>query len=280
MTDNYYDREYDPKNRIANFADYFTRWKGASLEAREQLTGQLDISYGPSDDETLDYFPASQAGAPLLIFLHGGYWRSFHKDDFSWIAPAYVAAGISVSVVNYSLAPQVTLPAMVEQVRRSVLWLHSNSLRLGHDPARIVCSGHSAGGHLTAMMLVTNWADLNHSQSIEPIRAAIGISGLYDLEPISKTEFLKPEISLDTETISSMSPVKLTPSGQTPLLTVVGQQESSEFHRQSQMLVDCWGNSITQGPLDIGGANHFDVCDEFVNENSELFRLVCSFCEA
>jgi len=278
MTDNYYDLEYDPKIRISNPTDYFTRWKDASLAARAQLSAQLGVSYGKHDEETLDYFPAQQADAPLLIFIHGGYWRAFHKDDFSWIAPAYVAAGISVAIVNYSLLPQVTLPVMVDQVRRSIIWLHSNSADLHHDPGRIVCSGHSAGGHLTAMAVATNWAASGYSESENPLSAAITISGLFDLEPISRTPFLKPELALDTETILSMSPTELKPPVETPLLTVVGQQESSEFHRQSQLLVDRWGSSTVQGPLLVDDANHFDACDQFANESSELFRATCLLC--
>ena len=107
VSNGFYDLEYDPKPSIPNFADYFSRWKEEAVEARETATVNANLAYGPSAEETLDYFPADMPGAPLLVFIHGGYWRAFHKDDFSWIAPAYVAAGVSVAVVNYALLPSV-----------------------------------------------------------------------------------------------------------------------------------------------------------------------------
>tara|TARA_B110000114_G_scaffold143928_1_gene152584 strand:+ start:6493 stop:7359 length:867 start_codon:yes stop_codon:yes gene_type:complete len=278
VPNNFYDREYDPKLNIPNYKEYFARWKIASVNAHNQSTAKLNLSYGPTDDETLDYFPAQQDKSPLLVFVHGGYWRAFNKSDFSWIARPYVASGISVAIINYGLAPQVALSEIVTQVRRSMTWLQGNSSELNFDPERIVYSGHSAGGHLTAMLLATHCSDSDNMTPTQPLRAVIAVSGIFDLEPISKAPFLQSDLRLDTETIRELSPVNLSPASDTPLFTVVGQLESNEFHRQSKLIQRRWGDSIVLGPIIIEGANHFDVCDIFADINSSLFQSTCSLC--
>ena len=125
----------------------------------------------------------------------------------------------------------------------------------------------------------TAWSDPRYGLSATtPLKAAVAISGLFDLEPVSQAQFLKPEFSLDADTIQSMSPANLQPSGPAPVWTVVGQKESSEFHRQSQLLVERWGSAIVHGPFVVDGANHFDVCDEFASSDSALFKLTLALC--
>nr|XP_061812137.1 kynurenine formamidase-like [Nerophis lumbriciformis] len=278
MSDDFYDNEYDPKKRVPNAAEYFTRWKEAAVVARHEPTAKLDLTYGPSAAETLDYFPARQATAPLLVFIHGGYWRAFDKSDFSWVAPAYVEAGVAVAVVNYALAPAVTLAEIVGQLRRSIAWLYSNAAELGADPNRIVCSGHSAGGHLTAMLLATNWFEVEASLPPRPLWAGVSISGIFDLEPLLKAEFLRSEIVLDANARHNLSPANLQPTSTSPLLTAAGELESSEFHRQNQLLLDRWGTTAVSGPLIVKGANHFSVCDDFADNNGKLFQATRAIC--
>ena len=279
MSDGFFDREYDPKRTIPDFASYFARWKKEALRARREATVEADIEYGPSAEETLDFFPAGSSRTPLLIFLHGGYWRAFHKDDFSWVAPAYVAAGISVAVVNYALAPAVSLFEITSQIRRSIAWLVSNSASLAVDPRRIVCSGHSAGGHLAAMALTTDWSEFGLAAGARPLSGAIAISGLFDLVPVSQADFLKSDLGLDAIACERLSPINLRPTMTAPVLTVVGELESNEFHRQSELLVRHWGNSAVAGPMIVEAANHFDVCDRFADKDSQLFRTTTKYCE-
>ena len=216
--------------------------------------GSLEPALRASDEETLDFFPAPTASAPLLMFIHGGYWRAMHKDDFAWIAPPYTEQGIAVANVNYALAPKAHLGEIVTQVRRAVGWLHENAVRLGFDSARLVCSGHSAGGHLAAMLLATEWGHFAESLPSQPLRGAVAISGLFDLEPLMRAEFLRQEIVLTDEEIHDLSPVNLAPSQGSHVLTVVGELESSEFYRQSRLLVDRWGDTVAQGPVVVCGS--------------------------
>jgi arylformamidase len=142
------DKEYNPRTQIPQFANWFSLWKTQALEARESLRGHLNVSFGASPAETLDYFPAAERHAPLLIFIHGGYWRALDKEDFSWVAPPYVAKGIAVAVLNYGLAPGTPIGDIVGQIRRACIWAYDSWESLDVDPSRIFCTRHSAGGHL------------------------------------------------------------------------------------------------------------------------------------
>jgi len=206
-TDNdFLEREYNPRVQIPQFADFFARWKRSALETRESLRASLDIAYGPASAETLDYFPAAAASAPLLIFIHGGYWRALDKADFSWVAPGFVAAGISVAVLNYGLAPTTPVPEIVAQMRRGCAWLHGNAPGLGVDAQRIFCSGHSAGGHLTGMMLATDWPSLSRSLPKRLLAGALTVSGVFDLQPLTHAEFLRKDLCLDEVGARAISP--------------------------------------------------------------------------
>jgi arylformamidase len=266
------DREYNPRVQIANFGDFFARWKAQALKTRESLEARLDLAYGTAPAETLDYFPAAQASAPVLIFIHGGYWRALDKADFSWVAPAYVAAGISVAVLNYALAPRTPVPEIVRQVRRACAWLHGNAADLKCDPTRIYCSGHSAGGHLTAMMLATDWPALSASLPRRLLAGALTISGVFDLRPLTHAEFLRKDLGLDENAAREISPAFLPLHNDVPLLRAVGALESGEFHRQSELIAAHWPGACTTGLIDVAGCDHFSVCEALATPGSVLFE--------
>jgi arylformamidase len=227
-----------------------------------------DLRYGPTSAEALDFFPAAQDDAPLLIFIHGGYWRAFDKSDFSWIAPPYVRAGVSVAVVNYGLAPGTPLETIVEQSRRACQWLHRCADGLRFDRNRIVCSGHSAGGHLTAMIACDGIPPLDPRL----LAGAVTISALADLEPLVNVEFLKGDLRLDLERARLLSPVRMRPAARAPLLAAVGQLESSEFRRQTRILAEGWGGSMSCRTLTVANTHHLSVCDAFATPGNELFE--------
>ena len=268
------DKEYNPRAQIQDFADFFVRWKQDAQKARDSLTGQLDLAYGAAAAEKLDFFPAAGAGAPLLIFIHGGYWRVLDKADFSWIAPPYVAAGISVAVLNYGLVPKTPMPEIVNQVRRACAWLFGNAGNLGIDRSRLFCSGHSAGGHLTGMMLATDWPALSAALPKRLLAGALTVSGVFDLRPLTHAEFLRKDLGLDEAAAQAISPAFLNLHNEAPLWRALGALESGEFHRQSELIAAHWPGAAKTGLLDVPGCNHFSVCDAMAKPGNVLFETL------
>jgi arylformamidase len=266
------DREYNPRTAIPSFAKFFARWKDTSREVRASAPAQLGVRYGQVAPQTLDFFPAAGTGRPLLVFVHGGYWRALDKDDFSWLAPAYVAAGISVAILNYGLAPATPVAQIVQQVREACIWLHRNAKALSVDAARIVCAGHSAGAHLTAMMLATDWRALAPELPRRLLAGAVAISGLFDLEPLTRAQFLRDDLRLDQAQARMLSPAFLPLHNDVTLIRAVGSLESGEFHRQSILIGQHWPEVCQRALIDVPDCNHFSVCDAFVDPQSVLFQ--------
>jgi arylformamidase len=210
----------------------------------------------------------------VLVFIHGGYWRALDKADFSWVAPGYVAAGISVAVVNYGLAPKTPLGEIVAQVRRCLAWIHTRAQDLSVDPARIFCSGHSAGAHLTAMMLATDWTTVSPGLPRALLAGALTISGLFELEPLTRAEFLRHDLALDAAAARQLSPAYLPLKSAAPLLRAVGALESGEFHRQSELIAQHWPSVCTTAVLDVPECNHLTVCDAFAAPGNMLFEAL------
>lgn len=282
------DAQYNNRAMVPDYPAYLARWQADSEIARKTLAVELDIAYGKSDAERLDVFRAvdQPRGAPVLVFIHGGYWQALDKRDFDFVARAYVAAGVTVVVVNYALTPTVSMDEIVRQTRASLAWTWQNARRFGGDPGRIHVTGHSAGGHLTAALLVTNWPTLG--LPADPIAGAVAISGLYELEPI-RLSYLNQAIRLDADAARRNSPIfavqalEATDSAvvstapgklrSAPLTLAVGQKESDEFHRQQRSFAAAWlaaGRPVQE--LDLPGRNHFSVLDAFCDPNSALFR--------
>jgi arylformamidase len=274
------DLEYNPRIGVPDVAGIFAGWQNDSRAARERLTCKLDLRYAEGPAETLDFFPAPGSNRPLLIFVHGGYWRALDKLDFSSIAPAYVAAGFSVAVLNYGLAPATPLLEIVAQVRRACVWLYRNAGVLDVDPHHLVCSGHSAGGHLTAMMLATDWKQLASDLPPRLLSGAVAISGLFDLDPIARTPFVRDDLRLDASLVRQLSPALLPLHNDAPFLLAVGALETAEFHRQSQLIAGHWPSACRSPLLDLPGCNHFSACEALGAPVSLLFQKVCALLQA
>ena len=240
--------------------------------ARSRLPRHLDIPFGPTRAETLDIFPAAPSGpggAPVFVFIHGGYWRALSSKDFSGVALGLHARGITTVVVNYALCPFVTIDEIVRQVRAAVAWTVRHIAEFGGDPARIGVGGHSAGGHLTAMCLQTEWAR-DYGLAQDPIQAALMISGIYDIAPL-RYSYLQPMIQLDDGCIRRNSPAFSARPSPTPAWITWGGNETSEFARQSAVMHAAWGAQGNTGPLrPIEGADHFTVIRGFESADSAL----------
>jgi arylformamidase len=204
------------------------------------------------------------------MFIHGGYWRALDKKDQSFLAPAWVDAGVSLAIVNYDLCPKVTIEAIVQQMLRASRWLWQHAEEYGMDPDRLYVSGHSAGGHLVAMLMSALWPVFDKSLPKDLWKGGIAISGLYDLRPIMHVDFLQPDLRLDEASALRLSPAYLPSATRAPLLTAVGGDESSEFHRQNALLGSRW-KSVHAGDVTMPGRNHFSILDAFCEPSGRLF---------
>ncbi len=272
------DREYNNRGKVADFAEYLARYAKESEAARRELPCWLDLRYGPSHGETLDVFPATGAApAPIQLFVHGGYWMALDKADFSFVARAFQAAGAVVVAINYALVPSVGMDELVRQCRASVAWVYRNAASFGGDPARIFVSGHSAGGHLVAMLLATDWpADRSIGGGLpaDAVKGGAGISGLYDLEPI-RLCYLDDTLKLAPEVARRNSPVHLAPGSRAPLLLPVGGLEGPEYHRQTEDLAAAWRrHGVPCEVLNMPGIHHFSIVSQLEDPESELSRAI------
>ena len=243
------DRQYNNRALVPEHAAHFERWASASLQARQGLPCLLDVAYGHGAGETLDVFPAPRkAGrppAPVLVFIHGGYWRSLDKSDHSFIAPAFVKQGACVVVPNYALCPAVTIPQIALQMTQALAWVHRHIGAHGGDPQRITVVGHSAGGHLAAMMLACQWSLVGEDLPDALVQNAMAISGVFDLEPLRHTAFLQDSLRLTPKQVRQVSPAGFAApplqEGRGELVAVAGADESDEFVRQNQLIQDRLG---------------------------------------
>ena len=271
LTPEFCERGYNNRAAVPDHPEYFRRYAEDSAKARAATQCVLDLRYGGRPKETLDLFPAGGRRG-LLIFIHGGYWRAFDKSDYSYIAPPFVAAGIDVAVINYDLCPAVDIGIIIEESRNALAWLANEGAQYGVASDRIVTSGHSAGGHLAAMLHASDWRVLGVDPEV--IKGGVSISGVFDLEPLIHTE-MNPVLRLDLDNVAAWSPARRQPSLSAPLLLAVGAIETSEFLRQSQLQWDMWPQvrpAGSAGPLLLEGCHHFSAVDCLADAQHPLHR--------
>ncbi len=265
------DAQYDPALRVGDAAGQLRHHVDQAVRARRQLRSLLDVPYGPTRAETLDIFPADRADAPVFVFLHGGYWRALSSKDFSGIALGLQPLGITTVVVDYALCPQVNLDEIVRQARAAVAWVLRHIGEVGGDPDRVALGGHSAGAQLAAMCLQTPW-QRDYGLPQDPLRAALLVSGVYELEPL-RWSWLQPLLQLDDGLIVRNSPLRSVRRCATPVWITWGDAETEEFARQSQAYHAAWtaaGNSAALSPQP--DVHHYSAIHGFESAASLLCR--------
>ena len=266
--------QYNNRARVPDYAEVLARWAEASALVRRDTPAVLDVPYGDGGAaETLDVFPVAKPDAPVLVFVHGGYWRALDKSDVSFVAPAFNAQGAMVVVPNYGLCPAVTIEQIVLQVARAILWTWRNAAQHGGDPTRIALAGHSAGGHLVTMMLSCRWKELAEEMPLQPLAGALSISGLYDLEPVRHTPFLQTDLQLTPASVARLSPAFFPRPKGGRLYAAVGLDESEEFLRQNLLIRDVWGPTAVPVCETVPGTNHFTVLNSLVDPAGRLHEL-------
>ena len=273
MTTDFYEREYNARASIPDHEQIFADWAARSARARETLACSLGVAYGPDRSHTLDIFPAQGSSRTVLVFIHGGWWRSLDKNDFSFIAPPLVDHGITVISVNYTLAPYASIAGIVQEVQTACAWVWEHAPGFGGDPDNISLAGHSAGGHLAAMMLATDWPGFNSHLPRDAIKSALAVSGLYDLTPVIHAHFVNLDLKLTEASAQALSPVNVQPSTAAPLHLAVGELESSEFRRQTALIATAWPTVCTP-PVTLPGRHHLNVVEDLVGPEGALFSTL------
>jgi arylformamidase len=268
---------YNNLARVKDHPAYFERWTRESAAVRDALPGRIDLRYGDGPNETLDIFPAPIPDAPVLVFIHGGYWRAMDKSQHSFIAPSFNDRGICVVVPNYALCPgtaeaPVTVPGILMQMVRALEWTWRQVAAYGGDPSRITVAGHSAGGHMAAALLSCDWKAVAPDLPAQLVRNALSISGLYDLRPLQRTPFLEHTLRLTDADAHRASPAlwPAPPRGQ--LYAAAGGNESPEFLRHNAMIRDAWGRNAVPVCEVLPGLDHFGVVDAFADPAHALHR--------
>ena len=262
----WFDAQYNSRARIPEHPAILAHWATASAQALDRHADMVQRDYGPDASERLDVFPPKRKDAPVLVYVHGGYWRALGKRDQSFIAPPFVDAGAMVVVPDYALCPAVSVEHIVLQTVRALAWVWRHAREHGGDPERIVVAGHSAGGHLATMLLACDWRKVAPDLPDDLVKAALSISGLYDLEPLRHAPFLAADLRLTPASARRLSPAFLAaPKG--ALVTVVGADESEEFHRQAALISSRWRGSVTAA-LTAPRRHHMDVLHELADATS------------
>jgi len=278
-----FDAEY---NLRAGRPDYevtvIPGWIENSEKARDNLDCSLDIRYGTGDRQKLDVFRCDDPAAPTLVYFHGGYWQRGDKSIYSFIAAPFVQVGISVIVVGYDLCPDVTITRISEEAREAMayIWAHGEALGINRD--RITVMGHSAGGHITQMMMATDWSAFCDGLPADLIKAGMPVSPLSYLEPVRLTEALNAGIRMDAAEAEAESPMtNHPPATDAPQLVVVGGAETSEFHRQARMYAEAYQTETRDiGLYIVPDVDHFDELNVLVDPNSPFFKKSCDMIHA
>jgi len=259
MTRAQLDEAYDNTRAVADSGARREAWVARSEVFRERHAETLDLAYGPRPRNKIDLYRCGSAGAPLFAFIHGGYWQRNAKETFACMAAGPLARGMDVAFLGYTLAPEVTLSAIVAEIADALRWLRREGPRRGVGERRLVVSGWSAGGHLTATAL-----------AMDEVDAGLAISGIYDVEPC-RLNYLNDNLRLTAEEAARASPLLHLPKKSAPVVLVYGTGELPELQRQSvayheARIAACLPSEL----LALAGLNHFSIMDELEAKDGAL----------
>ena len=267
------DAQYNQRSLVPDADDYIAVDVAESARVREKLDCRIDVAYGPGEDEKLDVFPAAAPGSPFAVYMHGGAWTRSDKANESFMAEAFVAAGAAFVSVNFGLCPKVTLDEMIRQARAAVAWSHANAAGFNADPDRLFIAGHSSGGHVGGMMVVTDWPAA-HGLPRDLIKGGLLCSGMYDLAPVrlsARNEYLH----LDEAAEDRNSAIRRIPADGCPLVIGYGGGEQKEFRRQSREFAAAWRDAgLEVHEFDMEGVNHFELRRHFNDPDGPILKTM------
>jgi len=269
----WFESQYNNRRRVPEAKVLLQRWAEASALVREQARGQLDLRYGAGPRQRLGVFSDSVAKAPVLVFIHGGYWRALSKEDLSFIAPSFTSEGAVVMLPGYDLCPSVSMERIPLQLAQALAWVWRHAADYGGDPNHIIVAGHSAGGHLAALLSCFDWKSLAPELPRQLVKGVLSVSGVHDLTPLVHVPFLQADLRLDDDSARRLSPVHLA-APDSPLYAVVGGAESEEFRRQARLIQEAWGPQAVPLVQEVAGYNHFDLLYDLVAPDGISHALV------
>lgn len=272
------DLQFDLQNHCWDGAPYIENFLAQSAWVRANNTCIEDILVGVRDEERIDIFPARKAGAPIVVFVHGGWWRIGTRKWFSFCVQGLLDLGYAVVASDYTLCPNVTIPEISNATRLAIRWAYENSNILKGDSSRIFIAGHSAGGQQAGMMAVTDWE--KYALPSDVIKGAIPMSGLFDLRPF-KSSWLQPKLQLTGDTVLSESPLFNIPDVAPPILVTLGGDESMEFHRQSTVFAEAWkARGHHADYYEAPNLDHNTSILSLMDSSSDLCRVINQFIDS
>ena len=268
----YLDALYNNRAAVPDFQDYFDRWDEISEATRRSMNDRCekDVPYGDDIMETMDVFLPKGQSKALLMFIHGGYWRSLDKSQHGFVAAPFVDAGVAVAAINYSLCPAVAMEQIVRQMVAASVFLYRNASEFGIPRKRMFVAGHSAGGHLAAMALACQWPQVAPGLPRKLFQGALSISGLYDLRVLTAIPSINDDLRMSQDSAIRLSPALMEPLTDAPLSIAVGGQEIGGFKDQHRIIAQAWPRNIG-ADLPCPGDNHFSILEKFADGKSELY---------
>ena len=264
--------QYNPRESVPEYPELAKVRAAQARKVRATAKSWLNVPYGNSPREMLDIYAADKPGGPVLVYIHGGYWRSGSKEDNCNFVPTFTKRGATVVLVEYDLCPQVTVSDIVRQTRSAIAWVCKNIIRYSGDPARIYVSGHSAGGHLTAMALAHDWA--TEGLPLDCIKGAVATSGVFDLEMVPKIS-VQEQVKLTPEAAKLNSPFLNAPKVKCPLVVAVGSDEPKGWQRMSEDYYNyCKQQGMSAEYLIVPGANHYTMSEQLLDETNPLAQAM------
>jgi arylformamidase len=264
MTRDQLDAAYNNGAAVAHSTATRDRWAARSAKLRAADGETLELAYGPKPRNQIDLFKSGAPDAPLLVFIHGGYWQRNDKETFACMAEGPLARGFDVALIGYTLAPDATLTQIVDETHAAIRWLRREAPRHGAGNGRLAVSGWSAGGHLTAMA-----ADLDE------VDATLAISGIYDIEPC-RLNYLNEKLHLTEDEVVALSPIRHLPKTAKPMMVAYGVNELPEMQRQSRDYAQARNDAgLATELLPLPGHDHFSVLDELQKPNGKLTEALC-----
>jgi arylformamidase len=264
--------QYNPRVSVPEYPELAKVRAAQARKVRASAKSWLNVAYGSSPRELLDIYAADQAAGPVLVYIHGGYWRSGSKEDNCNFVPTFTQRGATVVLVEYDLCPQVTVSDIVGQTRSAIAWTYKNIVRYGADPAKLFIAGHSAGGHLTAMALAHDWEKDGLPRDL--IKGAVATSGVYDLQMVMQIS-VQEDVRMTPEIAAANSPIIHPPRVKCPLLVAVGGAEPKGWQQMSE---DYFQFSKQHGMnatyLVEPDANHYTMSEHLLDDQRPLTQAM------